>query len=194
MPLYTIDKASNSRRKAVEDWLFGLDLVSPGLRENIVTAWVTTWGASPYERLEDMPFSAGIEYPLMAHVNEVTMAGLDLAKRAKAAWKTELANDLLVPILILHDVDKPMMYDRKGKEIVYSKLSQEIPHGVVGGMLLKELGFSHEIIATVTTHSPKMPYRNNSPAAHILHHADMFTADHAYMAVGQTPGYVKAHG
>ena len=90
MPLYTIDKASNSRRKEVEDWLFGLDLVSPGLRENIVTAWVTTWGASPYERLEDMPFSAGIEYPLMAHVNEVTMAGLDLAKRAKADWKTEL--------------------------------------------------------------------------------------------------------
>ena len=194
MSLYTIDRTSNSRRKAVEDWLFGLDLVSPGLRENIVTAWVTTWGASPYERLEDMPFSAGIEYPLMAHVNEVTTAGLDLAKRAKADWKTELANDLLVPILILHDVDKPMMYDRQGRDIVYSKLSQEIPHGVVGGMLLKELGFSHEIIATVTTHSPKMPFRNKSPAAHILHHADMFSADHASMAVGKTPGYVKGHG
>ena len=194
MPLYTIDRTSNSRRKAVEDWLFGLDLVSPELREKIVTAWVTTWAASPYERLEDMPFSAGIEYPLMAHVNEVTMAGLDLAKRAKADWKTELSNDVLVPILILHDVDKPMMYDRQDREIVYSKLSEEIPHGVVGGMLLKELGFTHEIIATVTTHSPRMAFRNKSAAAHILHHADMFSADHAYMAVGKTPGYVKNHG
>ena len=194
MSLYSIDRASNSRRKAVEDWLFGLDLVSAELREKIVTAWVTTWGASPYERLEDMPFSAGIEYPLMAHVNEVTRAGMDLAKRAKADWKTELSNDLLVPILILHDVDKPMMYDRQGTEIVYSKLSQEIPHGVVGGMLLKELGFCHEIIATVTTHSPRMPFRNQNPAAHILHHADMFSADHASMAAGKTPSYVKAHG
>ncbi len=191
--MYTIDRASNSKRAAVEKWLWGLDLVSSDLREKIVTAWVTTWSASPYERLEDMPFSAGIEYPLMSHVNEVTQAGVDLAKRAKSDWKSSLSNELLVPILILHDVDKPMMYDRKGREIVYSKLNREIPHGVVGGMLLKELGFAHEIIATVTTHSPMMPFRNNSPAAHILHHADMFSADHAYMAVGKTPGFVAAH-
>ena len=26
---YTIDHGNNSRRKAVEDWLFGLDLVTP---------------------------------------------------------------------------------------------------------------------------------------------------------------------
>lgn len=191
--MYKIDRTSNSRRKAVEDWLWGLDLVSPKLRDDIVTAWTTIWAASPYEVLEDMPFSNGIEYPLMHHVNEVTQTGLDLAKRAKADWKTELANDVLVPILILHDVDKPLMYERHGKEITVSKLSQEIPHGVVGGMLLKELGFSHEVIATVTSHSPKMPFRVKSPAGHILHHADMFSADHAYMTVGKTPSFVASH-
>ena len=52
MPLYTIDRTSNSKRKAVEEWLFGLDLVTPELREKIVTAWVTTWSASMYEKLE----------------------------------------------------------------------------------------------------------------------------------------------
>lgn len=190
---YTIDRTSNSKRKAVQEWLWGLDLVSPKLAEDIVTAWTTIWTASPYERLEDMPFSNGIDYPLMAHVNEVTMAGVDLAKRARADWRTELPNDLLVPILILHDVDKPLMYVREGSEIVTSRLSREIPHGVVGGMLLKELGFSHEIVATVTTHSPRMPFRNLSPAAHILHHADMFSADHAYMTVGKTPSFVRSH-
>ncbi len=191
---YKIDRASNSKRKAVEEWLFGLDLVSPKLAEDIVTAWVTTWSASPYERLEDMPWTAGVDYPLMAHVNEVTRAGVDLARRARTDWKTELANDLLVPILILHDVDKPLMYERRGGEITYSKLSQEIPHGVVGGMLLKELGFSHEIVATVTSHSPRMPFRVNSPAGHILHHADMFSADHALMTVGKPPTFVAPHG
>ncbi|MFM9943555.1 MAG: hydrolase [Hyphomicrobiaceae bacterium] len=193
MTLYKIDATSNSKRKAVEEWLWGLDLVGSELRSKIVTAWVTTWSASPYERLEDMPFSAGIEYPLMHHVNEVTKAGVDLAKRAAADWKMSLPNDLLVPILILHDVDKPLMYVRKGSEIVQSTLAQEIPHGVVGGMLLKELGFGHEIISVVTTHSPKMPFHNRGNAAYVLHYADMFSADHASMTVGRLPSFQR-HG
>lgn len=193
MQPYAIDATSNSKRKAVEEWLWGLDLVSSELRSKIVTAWVTTWSASPYERLEEMPFSAGIDYPLMHHVNEVTKAGVDLAKRAAADWKMPLPNDLLVPILILHDVDKPLMYVRKDGEIVGSTLSQEIPHGVVGGMLLKELGFSHEIISVVTTHSPKMPFHHRGNAAYVLHYADMFSADHASMSVGKLPSFQR-HG
>lgn len=190
---YTIDRSSNWRRKAVAETVWGLDLVSPALREDVVTAWVTTWSASPYERLEDMPWSEGADYPLINHVNEVTRAGIDLATRAKADWGNALANDLLVPILILHDVDKPLMYERRDGNVVRTKLANEIPHGVVGGMLLKELGFSHEIVATVTTHSPKMPFRGRNFSAYVLHHADMFSADHVLMMLGRTPGYVTGH-
>lgn len=194
MSPYTIDRTSNWRRKAVEDWLWGLDLVSPSLREGIVTAWTSTWGSSPYERLEDMPFTAGVDYPLMHHVNEVTRAGVDLAKRAQSDWKIDLADDLLVPILILHDVDKPLMYVRENGAVVGSRLSKEIPHGVVGAMLLKELGFSHEIVSVVATHSPKMPFHNRGFAAYVLHYADMFSADHAHMSVGQLPSFQRQKG
>lgn len=191
---YTIDRTSNWRRDAVAQKVWGLDLVSPGLREDVITAWVTTWAASPYERLEDMPWTEGVDYPLLSHVNEVTRAGIDLAARAKADWTIDVPADTLVPILILHDVDKPLMYERKGTDVVRSKLADEIPHGVVGGMLLKELGFSHEVVATVTTHSPKMPFRGRNRAAHILHSADMFSADHIQLTMGKTPFYVRAHG
>ena len=191
---YTIDRTSNWRRQAVAEQIWGLDLVSPGVREDVITAWVTTWAASPYERLEDMPWTEGVDYPLLSHVNEVTRAGVDLAARAKADWGSTAAADVLVPILILHDVDKPLMYERRDGRVVRSQLADEIPHGVVGGMLLKELGFGHEIVATVTTHSPKMPYRGRGFSAYVLHHADMFSADHALMAMGRTPGYVKSHG
>jgi HD superfamily phosphohydrolase YqeK len=194
MALYTIDRSSNSRRKAVEDWLWGLDLVSEPLKDTLVTAWVTTWAASEHERLEDMPFTTGVDYPLMNHVNEVTKAGVDLAKRAKADWGADLPNDLLVPILVLHDVDKPLMYVRRNNDVVASELSQEIPHGVVGAMLLKELGLSHEIISTVATHSPKMPFHNKGTSAYVLHYADMFSADHAFMSVGKTPSFRQKHG
>ena len=185
MSPYVIDKTSNERRKAVEECLFGLDLLAPETRDRVVTAWVSTWSSSPYERLEDMPWSAGADYPLMHHVNEVTRAGVDLAKRAKADWNVDLANELLVPILILHDVDKPLMYVREGGAVVGSTLSKEIPHGVVGAMLLKELGFSHEIVSVVATHSPKMPFRNRGYAAYVLHYADMFSADHVMMVLGK---------
>ncbi len=185
MSPYVIDKTSIARRKAVEECLFGLDLLSPETRDRVVTAWVSTWSSSPYERLEDMPWTAGADYPLMHHVNEVTRAGVDLAKRAMADWNIDLANELLVPILILHDVDKPLMYVREGGAVVGSTLSREIPHGVVGAMLLKELGFSHEIVSVVATHSPKMPFRNRGWAAYVLHYADMFSADHAMMVLGK---------
>lgn len=194
MSPYKIERTSNWRRKAVEEWLSGLDLVSPALREPIVTAWTSTWASSSYERLEDMPFTAGVDYPLMHHVNEVTRAGVDLARRAKADWDTDLPNDLLVPILILHDVDKPLMYVREAGAVVGSILSKEIPHGVVGAMLLKELGFSHEIVSVVATHSPKMPFHNRGFAAYVLHYADMFSADHALMSVGKEPSFQKHVG
>lgn len=182
--MYTIDRASNWRRAAVEEKIWGLHLLAPDVREKTVTAWVTTWAASPYERLEDMPWSPGADYPLLSHVNEVTQAGVDMARRARTEWKAEIDDAVLIPALILHDVDKPLMYAREGGEVVGTVLSKELPHGVVGGMLLKELGFPHEVISIVTTHSPKMPFHHRGRAAWVLHHADMFAADNALMSLG----------
>lgn len=184
---YTIDRSSNSRRKAVEDWLFGLDLVSPDLREKIVTAWVTTWSSSPYAELADIPYSPGApHYRLEWHVNDVTRNGLDLAKRAEADWGKRLDVDILVPILILHDVDKPLMYVRQdAHNVKYSTLYHELQHGVAGAMLLKELGFDHTIVSTVALHAGNSPYHGRNHEAYVLHYADYFATDHAIM---QEPG------
>ena len=191
MPPYTIDRTSNHRRQQVEAWLFGLDQVSAKLRDDIVTAWVSTWSSSPYENLEDVPFGAGVDYPLMLHVNEVTRAGLDLARRAAADWDMQLDPEILVPILILHDVDKPLMYVREGGEIRYSPLWHELPHGVAGAMLLKELGFAHRVVSTVALHAGNAPYHGATLEAYVLHYADYFSADHAVIQTGGKPYYQK---
>ena len=196
MEPYTIDRSSNSRRKAVEEWLFGLDLVTPELREKIVTAWVSTWSSSPYAELAEMPYSPGApHYRLQAHVNDVTRAGLDLAKRAAADWGKKVDNSVLVPILILHDVDKPLMYLRESADkVVYSKLSTELQHGVVGAMLLKELGFDHTVISTVATHAGNSPFHGSNFEAYVLHYADYFATDHALMLEpGQPQPYYQKH-
>lgn len=191
---YTIDRASNSRRKTVEEALWGLDLVSPEVRDRIVTAWVSAWSSSPYEELSDMPFQAGPPfYPLIEHVNEVTRAGVDLARRAAADWGVTIDWDTMVSILILHDVDKPLLYRRDEGEDGqgHSRLFHELPHGVVGAMLLKDLGFPHLVVSTVATHATNAPFHGKSVEAHVLHYADLFAADHAMRVMGKTPIYLR---
>ncbi len=57
MAPYTIDRGSNWRREAVERWLFGLDRVSPALRADIVTAWVSSWASMLPCDAGEMPFT-----------------------------------------------------------------------------------------------------------------------------------------
>lgn len=194
MTPYTIDRTANLRRTLVAEWLYGLDLVSPDLRDMIVTAWVSSWSSSPYENLSDMPFAPVADYPLERHVNEVTRAGLDLARRAATDWGTSIDNDVLVPILILHDVDKPLMYVRESGTVGYSQLSRELPHGVVGAMLLKELGFSHPVVSAVATHAGYSPFHAETFEGYVLHYADYFAADHAMRVCNKPPFYQKRHG
>jgi hypothetical protein len=191
---YSIERGTNSRRQAVQDWLFGLDLVAAPLQDAIVTAWASSWASSSHERLEDMPFSPGSGFfPLMQHVNEVTRAGIDLGKRAAADWGTAFEADVLVPILILHDLDKPLLYRRDGGGSVHTDLYHELPHGVIGAMMLKELGVAHSIVSTVATHATNAPFHGRNLEAHVLHYADLFAADHAFRVMGETPLYLRKH-
>lgn len=187
---YVIDQTPNEWRRAVEAWLFGLDLVSPATRELIVTAWQSTWSSSPFNAIDEAPWDAvAFDYTLADHVNEVTRAGLNLADHVEKEWQVKLDPEILVPILILHDVDKPLMFVRENGAVERTALYHEIPHGVVGGMLLKELGFPHHVVATVTTHSPRMPFPGRSWEAYVLHYADYLVCDHAMMRAGQKPFY-----
>jgi putative nucleotidyltransferase with HDIG domain len=189
---YRIEHGASNRRSAVAQWLAGLDLVSPEVRERIVTGWVSAWESSPYDTLEDMPYSLNApEYRLMDHVNEVTRTGIDLARRARAEWGMEFDNDVLVSILVMHDVDKPLMYAREDGRVVASQLSRELPHGVVGAMMLKELGFPHAVVSVVATHAANAPFHGSGIEAYVLHYADFFSTDHAMMLAGTKPFYQR---
>jgi hypothetical protein len=193
---YRIDRSSNSRRQAVEEWLFGLDLVSPEVRDRIVTAWVSAWASSPHASLDDMPFTvAPNPYPLKNHVNDVTRAGVDLARRAEADGDAVIDWDRLVSILILHDVDKPLLYirDAEGRP-VHSRLYKELPHGVVGAMLLKDLGFPHAVVSAVALHATNAPFHADTHDAMLLDYADRFAAERALRFMGRAPLYMQKHG
>lgn len=184
--MFTLTTGTNHQRAAVRDWLAGLDAVAPDTAERIVTAWVTTWACSVWNDLHAIPFSANAPgYPLAKHVNEVTRAGQALMPRAIADWGARLDAEIMLPILILHDVDKPLLSVPGGK----SGLAQRMPHGVVGAMLLRDLGFDQRIVETVATHATDAPFHGDTPEAHVLHYADLFAADHALRSQGAAPFY-----
>lgn len=184
--MFTTTQGTHNQRAAVRGWLAGLDAIAPDTAERIVTAWVTTWTSSVWPTLEDMPFSASAPgYPLTRHVNEVTLAGQALMPRAEADWGVTLDPEIMLPILILHDVDKPLLSEPTGK----TSLAKRMPHGVVGAMLLRDLCFEQRIIETVATHASDAPFHGDTPEAHVLHYADLFAADHALRSQGLVPFY-----
>lgn len=192
MSPYEIQSGSPAQRAKVEGWLAGLELASAPVRERIVTAWVSSWLASPYGALEEMPYSTlAPEFPLMQHVNEVTRTGIDLARRAQAEWGDAVDWDEMIAILALHDVDKPLMFVRENGVVAHSRLARELPHGVVGAMIVRDLGFPHVVVSTVATHASNAPFHGRNIEAYILHYADFFATDRACMREGTTPFYQR---
>ena len=195
MAMYRVEHGDPDRREAVAGWLEGLNLVSPHVREQIITAWVTAWKSSPFTSLDEIPISGLTpNYPLKRHVNDVTRTGVDLARRASEQWGDVIDYDVLVPILALHDVDKPLLFTADGEKVGYSPLAREVPHGVVGAMLIKDLDFPDRVVSTVATHAANAPFHGRNIEAYLLHYADFFSADHVLLSHGTHPPFYMRHG
>src|SRR5688500_5945331 len=140
---FDLGAGSDDDRAAVTAWLgeFLVDL-SPATREDAVTAWVSAWRSSPYATLEEIPAGrAAKRHRLIDHIVEVTRCGLQLATFAVSEWSVSFDREPLLCLLLLHDVDKPLVMEREGDDVVFSELGRRIPHGVLGAMLLRDLGF-----------------------------------------------------
>lgn len=189
---YQITYGTEDQRKEVENWLTGLEYLSSEVKEKVITAWVTTWLNSSFEQLNQMVFSKlAPEYRLTDHVVEVVRYGIDLAKSASLQWQIEVNYEELVTILLLHDIDKPLLYTKVEEKVNASNYATQIQHGVLGALLLNELGFSENVISTVATHATNSPFHGSSFEAYVLHYADLFSADHALMLAGTQPFYQR---
>ncbi|TDR94550.1 HD domain-containing protein [Enterovirga rhinocerotis] len=192
MAFFTIERGSPDKRRAVEAALHGLDLVSSETRERIVTAWVSAWSSSSHATLEEMPYSPDVDgFSLLSHVNEVVRTGLVLAGRAEQEWGRRVDPETFVPILVLHDIDKPLLFERRDGIVVFTPLSKQMAHGVVGAMLLRDLGFDDLVVATVSTHAMNAPFHGSTHEAYLLHYADLFSSDRAFADAGLTPFYQR---
>jgi len=176
-----------------EEWLFGLDMVSPEAREKIVTHGSAPGHPVRMRRWRKCPIRERTALPA-----DGPRERRDARRRRPGASRCgglgqDYDVDVLMSILILHDVDKPLMYVRENADKVsYSQLSRELQHGVVGAMLLKELGLPHTVVSTVATHAGiHVPWSELRGVCTALR--DYFSTDHAIMLEGdgKEPYYQK---
>ena len=192
---FTVTEGTAADRRLVTGFVPFLERVAEPVAEKIVTAWVTVWRSSRYARPEDFPYTLlAPTYRLIDHVAEVTELGVLLADYRERRWGEPYDPDLLIPTLILHDVDKPLLFEPRDGAIVSSALAAEVPHGVLGAFLLRELGFDERIVSIVSTHAANAPFHSSRDEGWILHYADFFSCDHALRTHGTahaTPFYLR---
>ena len=191
--LYTIQPGDSGQRKEVFRAMPRLAELGAPLRERAATAWVSAWLASTHDSLEDMPYSLQApDYRLLDHTNESADAGILLADYAHERWEVRLDQDVLLAALLLHDIDKALLYTRIDGTVVADPVRAGLPHGVLGAMLLKEAGLPDDIVTLVGTHATTSPVKTGDPEAWILHYADLFACDHAFrLAPGTIPFFQR---
>lgn len=191
---YDLTEGTQEHRQQILRDIPLLSQLPADLQAASVTAWATAWLSTSYGALSDMPYSLQApDYALLDHVNEVGEVGLLLAEYACSRWDVEVQLDLLLASLLLHDIDKALLYQGvRGDEVHLAPTRSLLPHGVLGAMLLKEVGLPDEVIATVGTHATTSPLKTGSTEAWILHYADLFACDHAFgRAAGTIPFYQR---
>ncbi|MEQ5869625.1 HD domain-containing protein [Sagittula sp. NFXS13] len=161
--------------------------LEPVLQAALVTAWVSVLASSTFERIVDVPFSYGSGTSLVDHTNDVTEAGLALMSVAAERWGWQVNRQTLLAVLLLHDVDKPLLMEKCEGNDLQTPVASRIPHGVLGALLLAELGLDEAIVAAVATHATNAPVRGPDPEVMILHYADLFAADSALLKTARLP-------
>ncbi len=187
--LYTILKGTREQRQEVLRLMPRLREVGAPLQECSVTAWVTSWLSSSHASLADMPYSLHApDYRLLDHTNEVADVGMLLADYAEKRWDARFDREVLLAALLLHDIDKALLYiGGQGQAVRPDPVRTRLPHGVLGAMLVKEVGLPDAVVTLVGTHATTSPVKNADVEAWLLHYADLFACDHAFHL---TPGSI----
>lgn len=189
MAFYRRDLVTDQHRQEVRQSLKGLNLVPDETVTRVVEAWAIMWTSSSFERLSDIPASPSLRHSLVDHTNDVVRLGRAIGNTYREIASLAYDDHALDQILYLHDIDKMLLFHRTASGVERTKLSRQMPHGVIAGMLLNEMQFSEQVISVVTTHATDAPFHGLSTEALIMHYADMAAIDYVRLHAGQAPFY-----
>lgn len=187
MAYYRSDAVLSQHRDQVRHLLKGLETLPASSADLIVEAWSILLSNSRFDHLADVPVSPGLTHSLVDHTNDVVHLGRLIAAGFGDLGTLAFDAKVLDQILYLHDIDKLMLFQPRLGGAERSALAWQIPHGVLAGLLLNELGFCERVVSVVATHATDAPFHNECPEALILHYADLAAIDAIKLRDGQRP-------
>jgi putative nucleotidyltransferase with HDIG domain len=127
------------------------------LRELVIEVWARLWRESPYGDITEVPnftreLSRGDE-TLVRHTNAVTKMSEAAAREFQQVYGVTLDYDNLLAGAILHDVDKLVLYERRGDTVELSELGRKVTHGEYGAMVAKQVGLPGQVVNIIASHS-----------------------------------------
>ncbi|MBI2908909.1 MAG: hypothetical protein HYX92_14800 [Chloroflexi bacterium] len=145
------------------------------LREAVVRAWYIAWKESPHKKLEDAPFGTAPAPgdTLVKHTNAATSAAHAMGQLLVQQYGVKINLDYVIAGAILHDLDKIVMYDKKGGKIVYTAMGQKIVHGAYGAHMAILAGLPHDVVFMIMAHSPSVLTEDRSPEGKLIHFGDI---------------------
>jgi putative nucleotidyltransferase with HDIG domain len=148
------------------------------LREKVIKAWARALREGSFENLEDIPFSLTTpDVSLVDHIKWVAEVADSIASLAEKSMGTSVNRDLLIALVILHDLGKAFEYEKKGDKFIKSDIGEKLSHSFLGAHISLEEGISKDLAHLIFTHSKDSPGHPKLLEGIILHYADFAYAD-----------------
>ncbi len=127
------------------------------LRDLVIEVWVRFWRESLYSDISEvlnytLVLSCGDE-TLVRHTNAVVNMAEAAAREFQQVYGVSLNYDNLLAGALLHDVDKLVLYERRGDSIELSELGRKVTHGEYGAMVARQVGLPEQVANIIASHS-----------------------------------------
>lgn len=173
-----------------------LDIRNKSLREKVEQVWRAAAKASGVDIAEAPNFpSRGYpapghshpeltRYRLVDHTRLVVKMAKDIARHLAESYPIKIDFDQLLAAAIIHDVDKMLIFVRKGNKIVTSETGTKIPHGFFSTKWAVDAGLPLDVAHAVIAHSGRSSMFPKTLEGLVVLYADIIAADVLRMMSG----------
>lgn len=163
------------------------EIQDPSIKEKVLLTWHRAWKQGNFPRLEDVhqfePARTRIAYTNVEHTNQLWKACAKLAEFLAEGMGIKINRDDLIAGVILHDVDKPVIFDFHTGG--FTTTGRRFAHAVWGATLAMMEGLPQSVAHIIGAHSFRFsPAPPHTVEALIVRHLDHVVAQSFYMAHG----------
>ena len=127
------------------------------LRDMVIEVWVRFWRESPYNDISEAPnFTSELscsDETLVRHTNAVVNMSEAAAREFQKVYGASLNYDNLLAGVVLHDVDKLVLYGYQGNSVELTELGRKVTHGEYGARVAKQVGLPEQVVNIIASHS-----------------------------------------